>query len=124
VAADGTRGEPASAELEVPAGQGEAPSLLGLRAPEGHITRPDGDDVVFGQLVLAAEPGDHDLVAAWIGMRRPDGTEVATAAAPPAAAARAEGRVTFAIFGAGDELGEYAVSLTLLDAAGNQSKTL
>ena len=124
VAADGTRGEPASVELEVPAGEGEPPSLLGLRAPEGRITRPHGDDVVFGQLVLAAEPGDHELVAAWMRIRRPDGAEIATATAPPSAVARDEGRVTFATFGAGDELGEYVVSLTLLDAAGNQSKTL
>ena len=124
VAADGTRGEPASAELEVPGGEGEAPSLLKLRVPERRITRPHDDDVVFGQLVLAAEPGDHELAAAWMRTRRPDGTEVATATAPPSAAAGAEGRVTFASFGAGDELGEYVVSLTLLDASGNQSKTL
>lgn len=122
VQADGKRGEHVSATFEVPGeGGGAAPRLRKVGAVDERVTRPGGDDLVMGSLIVVAAPGDHELVAAWVRVRQPDGNETVVAApAPP----EGKGTVTFAAFGAEHELGDYIVAVTLLDAAGNTSETL
>ena len=121
VPAKGKRGEPASAAFTVPGGDGGAPRLRGVSAVDERVMRPSGDDLVFASLSLEAASGEHEVVATWTRSRQPDGTETVSAApAPP----EGKGGVPFAAFGAQHELGEYALAVTLLDAAGNVSDTL
>jgi hypothetical protein len=121
VQADGKRGEPASASLEGPGSDGGPATLRGVSAVDETVTRPSGDDVVLARLDIAATGGERELVATWIRVRQPDGTETAAAAAP---APGKKDTVIFAAFGADHELGKYGIAVALLDAGGNPSETL
>src|SRR5215207_971758 len=106
VQGDGKLGEPASAGVEVPGGEGRGPRLRGASVVDERVTRPNGDDVVLARMTVAAAPGEHEVVATWVRLRQPDGTETASAAPP---SPPKKGSVTFAAFGAGHELGTYGV---------------
>jgi hypothetical protein len=121
VLADGKPGEPASAGFEVPGGDGRPPKLRGVAAVDERVARPSGDDLVLARLTVAATPAEHEIATTWSRLRNPDGTETVAAAPPPPAR---KGAVPFAAFGAGHELGEYGIAVTLVDAAGNLSETL
>jgi hypothetical protein len=116
------RGPPASAPFEVGGTRGAGPTLVGSSPVSKRITRPRGDDdIVLPQLIVEGKPGDSELTAVWIRLRTPAGAESVTAVAPPHAEER---EVTLAAFRSGDELGEYAAGVTLVDAAGNVSETV
>jgi hypothetical protein len=116
------RGPPANAPFEVGGAGGAGPTLVGIRPVSKRITRPRGDDdIVLARLALDGKPGESALTAVWIRLRTPAGTESVTAVAPPP---EGEREVTLAAFRSGDELGEYAVGATLVDAAGNLSETV
>ena len=116
------RGPPAGASFEV-AGEGGAGPALDKASPvSSRITRPRGkDDIVLAGLTLQGAPGDTELTAVWIRLRTPAGVESLTAVAPPHDEER---EVTLAAFRSGDELGEYAAGVTLVDAAGSLSETV
>jgi hypothetical protein len=116
------RGPPASASFEVAGMGGAGPTLVGVRPASERITRPRGDDdIALARFALEGASGEGQLTAVWIRLRTPAGAESVTAVAPPD---REEREVTLAAFRSGDELGEYAAGVTLLDAAGNLSETL
>jgi hypothetical protein len=122
VGSRGRRGPPASAPFEVGGTGGAGPTLVGIGPVSNRITRPRGDDdIVLARLALEGKPGESELTAVWIRLRTPGGTESVTAVAP---SHEGEREVTLAAFRSGDELGEYAVGATLVDAAGNLSETV
>jgi hypothetical protein len=122
VGAGERRGPPASAGFEVGGTGGVGPTLIGISPVSKRVARPRGDeDIVLPQLVIEGKSGDSELTAVWIQLRTPAGAESVTAVPPPHNEERV---VTLAAFRSSDELGEYAVGVMLVDAAGNLSEPI
>jgi hypothetical protein len=122
VGAGERRGPPASAPFEVGGTGGAGPALSAMSPVSKRFTRPRGaDDIVLPRLTFEGTPGEAELTAVWLRLRTPAGAESVTAVAPPQ---EGEREVTLAAFRSGDELGEYAAGVTLVDAAGNLSETV
>ena len=121
---DGRRGPPTSAAFEVTGGGGVGPVMLAAKPLSARITRPREEDVVLARLAVEGKGGEHEITGVWVSVRAPDGSATASAVAFAGADGDGPLEVALAVFRSGDELGEYATSVTFVDASGNVSESL